>query len=100
MKNVPDTSMAAFADTESRRETHMRAVLDAMRSMGRADASDVQAWLIVDGRPMNIYEVRRRLSDLANQRLIVDSGERSRSGENGRPTIVWRVNLDKQRLLF
>ena len=100
MKNVPDTSMTAFADTESRRETNMRAVLDAMRSMGRGDASDVQAWLIADRRFINIYEVRRRLSDLANQRLILDSGVRSRSGENGRPTIVWRVNLEKQGSLF
>ena len=35
-------------------------------------------------------QVWRRLSDLKNKKMIVDSGE-TRPGDSGRPQIVWKV---------
>jgi len=90
VNDVPDTSLVAYAATRDRRVKHVHLVLLALKE-GKGDAVDVQMRLGSYGITMNIYEVRRRISDLHKQSRIYDSGERQPSGENGRPMIVWRV---------
>lgn len=88
----PDTSKDAAVSVLPAAKRQCAEVLDAVCRLDPqgATAYEVLTFLERDGRRRQQSVVARRLSDLRDVGLIVDSGERRR-GMTGRDLIVWKV---------
>lgn len=93
----PDTSHAAAASIADGLSAQRRAVFDAVAEVERrnrhrvgATAYEVQALLAYSGHAPQQSVIARRLSDLRDLGLVVDSGVR-RPGSSGRLLICWQV---------
>ncbi len=81
------TSSAAAAEIEPKVNRLRRQVLDYLRIVGEAGATDeeIQRWCNMQG---NTERPRRK--ELVRDGLVVDSGT-TRKTESGRQAVVWRV---------
>lgn len=93
----PDTSHAAAASIADGLSAQRRAVFDAVRTVERhnphrvgATAYEVQAVLAYTGHAPQQSVIARRLTDLRDLGLVVDSGVR-RPGSSGRQLICWKA---------
>lgn len=83
----PDTSHAAARTAE--RIVLTAAVLDVVHRCGPSTVCEVAHALGI-----NAWRTSKRMSDLKNDGLVVDTGTRRR-GDSGRHQIVWGEPLDK-----
>lgn len=93
----PDTSHAAAASIADGLSAQRRSVFDAVAAVERtnphrvgATAYEVQALLAYSGHAPQQSVIARRLSDLRDLGLVVDSGVR-RPGSSGRQLICWKA---------
>jgi len=87
---VRDTSLEVYEETKSQRRAHIDTIWQVMLINGEADAETMMSYLWLAGCRWDIYEVRRRLSDLVKEGKIIDSGQRKRNAA-GRNIIIWKL---------
>lgn len=82
-----DTSKAAAASIENSAQRHKEIVLTTLKVIGPLSSEQIAS---VTG--LEHAQTWRRVSDLKNAGLIIDSGER-RKNRSGRDAAVWRVKV-------
>lgn len=84
-RSDPDTSREAAHMIESAVDAICGKLLAAFRAHGAMTRNEVARHVALSD-----YQVSKRLSDLKNAGLLIDSGLR-RAGSTGRQQIVWRA---------
>jgi len=87
----PDTSAEAARQVAEFGENDRGRILAALRDLGgEATTDQLREELARQGIHRERNSLSRRISDLRDRGLVVDSGRRS-TKSNGRPVIVWKV---------
>lgn len=93
----PDTSHAASKTEPDLRRfkagTHKANLLDVFHRCGLLTAQEAAIRVVGPAAPLSRLEgCRRRVSDLARVRYIIDSGERAENAGSGTDAILWKVS--------
>ena len=80
-----DTSHIAASRAESMAERHREMVLDCLEDHGPLASEEIAVRI-----GLSSLQVMKRISDLRNDGVVIDSGERKPT-RAGRPAAVWKI---------
>lgn len=91
---IRDTSLQAYGRHADGLAGQQLLVFRTLERLGAATAYELDAKIAT----LDTYQIRRRLSDLANKGKIVDTKQRRKPNKNASPCIVWAPAWKRQQL--
>jgi len=88
-----ETSHISAHRARNTAERHRQMVFDCLEERGPLSSEEIADFVC-----LSTLQVMKRISDLRNDGIVIDSGERKRT-QAGRPAAVWKIK-DKQLEMF
>jgi predicted ArsR family transcriptional regulator len=88
-RDDPDTSHIAAERAVPLAERHRQMVLDCLEDQGQLSSEQIASLL-----GLSSLQVMKRISDLRNEGVVIDSGERKPT-MSGRPAAIWKLKEEQ-----